>query len=238
MNADQLGTADQSMKSEWNRSYELQKSETLWPQKPVPFLDESLRYFLEGEGTIYLDFPCGDGKNLIALAKALPFVLGADSAPNALNLAAKALEREKITNAVLLQDDLLASRFTDAQFDGIFCCDVLGHLRNPSSAIQELLRILKPHRRLTGTVFSLGDSTRGMDMVEVGHEEYIYKERFYYRFYSREEVLELLKPFKTRLCSLELYDWEEPPHEGFREDFHKHESWVFIIEKETQYESR
>ena len=119
----------------------------------------------------------------------------------------------------------------DEAFDGIFCCDVLGHLTQPRQALEELLRICRPGRSIVANVFALGDSTRGPNMTEIGHEEYIFDNRFYFRFYEQEEVERLLHEVDADIVWNRLVRWTEPPHEGYREYEHEHESWLFAIRK-------
>jgi hypothetical protein len=78
----------------------------------------------------------------------------------------------------------------------------------------------------------MGDSTRGINMVAIGEEEYLFDKKFYFRYYDKGSVLSLLKRFKTNTISLETTSWKEPPHEGYREYPHEHESWAFVIEKQ------
>jgi hypothetical protein len=56
-----------------------------------------------------------------------------------------------------------------------------------------------------------------------------YYNTFYFRFYDKENVIDLLSGFDVEVEMLELTRWMEPPHEGYRE--HEHESWAFTIAK-------
>jgi hypothetical protein len=71
----------------------------------------------------------------------------------------------------------------------------------------------------------MGDSTRGSNMESIGKEEYIFDSRFYLRYYDLPDVEDLLKAVGVVAESLELSRWTEPPHEGYREYPHDHESW-------------
>jgi hypothetical protein len=117
------------------------------------------------------------------------------------------------------------------QFEGIFCCDLLGHLKRASLAISELIRICRRGGYIVGNLFAIGDSTRGIDMRIVGKEEYVYKDKFYFKFYDRQGVVDLLQSFNIEIVSLKLIRWTEPPHKGYREYAHQHQSWVFAMRK-------
>ena len=220
-------------KALWDASYDLSRADNLWGEPPVPFVTDAVELFREDGAGIVLDLPCGDGRNLADLAQGLSFVVGVDSSPNALRLARRALGGRGVENVVLLESDIAATGFADDQFDGIFCCDVLGHLANPLDALTELIRICKPGRCVIANVFAMGDSTRGPNMEMIGDEEYVFDGRFYFKFYERDDVLGLMAPLRATPVFLRLVRWSEPPHEGYREYEHEHESWLFALRKEA-----
>jgi len=222
---------DARSKSAWDDSYVLEMSAVLWSEAAVPHVARAASMAAEAGARIALDLPCGDGRNIRTLAAAVPIVVAADSSANALGIAAQLCRRNGIRNCVTLQTDVFSTSFTDDQFDFVFCWDLLGHLRDVGAAIAELLRITAPGGLLLGSVFALGDSTRGIDMKNVSGEEWIYRDRFYYRFYAREDVEALVTGAGFDLVSIELATWNEPPHEGFREYPHEHQSWVFVLRK-------
>ncbi len=63
-----------------------------------------------------------------------------------IDIAEKRLKRaaQKAPHAILRQDDLNHSMLESNSFDGIICADVLEHMRTPSNAIHEMIRICKP----------------------------------------------------------------------------------------------
>jgi SAM-dependent methyltransferase len=215
----------------WDKSYDLQRARNLWGEGPVPYIERAIETFEKHGGTRFLDMPCGDGRNTVALARKLPYIVGADTSMHALQIAGRALASHQIRNCILMVSDVFNAKFLDDQFDGVLCWDLLGHLKNVSLAIGELLRICRPGGHIIGSLFSRGDPTRGRDMFPIGNEEYIYTDRFYFKFYGEQDVLSLLGGFDAGLVSLELVSWAEPPHEGYREYSHEHESWAFTIEK-------
>lgn len=222
---------DDAAKFAWDESYDLHEAPNLWGAQPVPVVERAAEIFNISDGWV-IDLPCGDGRNTLPLAKKIPHVVAADSSPNALKIASKFLTAHGVNNCVFVESDLFNLKFIDHQFDGVFCWDVLGHLRNVELAIAELVRVCKPGGRVIGSVFALGDSTRGIDMRPLSDaEEYIYADTFYYKFYSEHDVHDLLQKVGATVVSLELVRWDEPPHEGFREYPHEHQSWMFTLQK-------
>ncbi len=224
---------DAIAKAAWDSTYRLSESANLWGDPPVPFVETALETF-GAQGSInILDGPCGDGRNLRSLAAAAAHVTGVDSAPRALRLAAAGLQVSNIHNVLLVEGDLMDLPFCDDQFDGVFCCDVLGHLRAPRAAVNELLRVTRPGHCIVANVFSMGDETRGVDMEPLGSEQYMFADSFFFQFYDKPAVECFLAAIPgARLEMLELVRWKEPPHEGFREYEHEHESWLFTIRKD------
>lgn len=228
---DPLMQIDERSKSAWNDAYVLEASELLWSEAAVPYVVQLAEFAKRSGARAALDLPCGDGRNLQPLAAAVPIVVGADSSGKALEIAAHLAARHGVTNCLLLRTDIFDTGFVDGQFDFVLCWDVLGHLRKIVPAISELLRITRPGGHVVGSAFAVGDSTRGVDMIEVAPGEYLYRDRFYYRFYAREEIAAIVAALDAELVSLDLAVWHEPPHEGFREYDHEHQSWVFVLKK-------
>jgi SAM-dependent methyltransferase len=222
---------DAAAKSAWDKSYDLHDAPSLWGTKPVPAVERAVEIFDISDGWV-IDLPCGDGRNTLPLAKKIPHVVAADSSPNALKIASKFLASHGVKNCVFVESDIFNLKFVDSQFDGVFCWDVLGHLQNVRAAIAELIRVCKTGGRVIGSVFASGDSTRGIDMRPLGGPgEYVYADAFYYKFYCEDDVRKLLQEVGAPVVSLELVRWDEPPHEGFREYPHEHQSWMFTLQK-------
>jgi ubiquinone/menaquinone biosynthesis C-methylase UbiE len=226
-----LYQSDELSKKRWDQAYDISKSPTLWGQPMVPFIDKAIDMFKLTECSNILDIPCGDGRNILPFAKLFNMIFAVDASTNALQIANKELDIKGIRNCALMKVDIFDAPFFDKQIDGVFCCDLLGHLTKPVKALNELLRICKPGGYIVSNVFALGDSTRGDKMSPLGNEEYLYDNRFYFKFYSEEQVLSLINQLDCKLISLELFRWMEPPHEGYREYPHEHESWVFALQK-------
>lgn len=228
---DKLYQSDELSKKTWDQAYDISKSPTLWGQPTVPFIDKAVDMFKLTKSSNVLDIPCGDGRNIPTFAESFNTIFAADTSTNALQIANKELGKKGIGNCTLMKVDVFDTPFFNKQIDGVFCCDLLGHLTQPVKALNELLRICKPGGYIVGNVFALGDSTRGDKMLHLGNEEYIYDDRFYFKFYGKEQVLSTINQLECKLISLESVRWMEPPHEGYREYPHEHESWVFVLQK-------
>ena len=220
-------------KERWNDSYVLSSSANLWGDPPVPFTETASDIFSADGARTVLDLPCGDGRNIPPLAGKFTTVVGADSSANAIQIAGGRLKQAGFGNVLLLQSDIFTTNFADDMFDGVFCCDVLGHLQHPADALRELLRVCRPGRHVVANIFALEDSTRGDNMIQLGKEEYIFDGRFYFRFYDEDAASELCgRVTGAELRSMELVRWMEPPHEGYREYEHEHASWLFALRKQ------
>jgi SAM-dependent methyltransferase len=229
--SDESEKLDNIAKGTWNDSYKLSQMPNLWGDNSVPFITKAIETFSKNSANKIIDFPCGDGRNLIKLVNVFPLVVGADSSLNALQITKEVVNLKKSRNCILVESDIFNSGFLEGQFDGVFCWDLLGHLRNAENAIKELIKLCAEDGIIIGSVFALGDSTRGQDMRSIGNEEYIYMDKFYFKYYDENEVRSLLKNFSAEVISIELAVWEEPPHEGYREYPHEHQSWVFTLRK-------
>lgn len=222
---------DAEAKIAWNDSYHFDGGGDLWSNAPVPFTYRVASLAQDAQAKLTLDLPCGDGRNIGPLAASSEAVVAADSSENAIELAFLRTRRQGVTNCVAIVADVFHSGFAGEQFDVVYCWDLLGHLRSPVPALNELLRVTRAGGFLCASVFATGDSTRGRDMEIAGPDEYIYRRQFYYRFYDHRAVGELARSVSGTVVSIELATWSEPPHPGFRDYEHEHQSWAIIIRK-------
>jgi len=223
---------DEEGKIFWDSSYNVPNVSSLWSEPPVPFIQNELISILQERNVqSVIDFPCGDGRNLIPIASNFKKTYGADSSENALKLAEKRLRNQNIKNCSLYKDDLFDSSWETNKFDGIVCWDVLGVISRPLLAINELIRIMKPGGVLVASIFSTGDSTKGLSMEEIEKNTYLYKKNFYFKFYNKNEAVDLAKKSNGKLIDIKLIDWIDPPHKQYRDYEHRHESHVLIFTK-------
>lgn len=220
----------------WNGAYDTSQVQTegnLWGDPPVPHAERAGRLFAEHGAAVILDLPCGDGRNLPPLSAGAPVVLAGDTSMNAMTIAEKAAERAGIRNRVVFVEvDAFATGLLDNSIDGIFCWDLLGHLTNPQDALRELHRIIRPGGHLVANMWTMNDcQVSDPNIKETAPKEYIDHFDFYCRFYDRADLDELLASVGLTAESVEVASWWEPPHAGYRDYEHEHESLIFTIRK-------
>jgi SAM-dependent methyltransferase len=106
----------------------------------------------EFEGALVLDAGCGNGRFTRACAALGPRrVIGVD--PSQSVLAARANTGD-LRNAEILQGDIFALPFAEAQFDHVFCIGVIHHLPDPKAGFLQLARMLKPGAKISIWVYA------------------------------------------------------------------------------------
>lgn len=223
---------DEQTKREWDLSYNVSKEQALWGENPVPYISEAIVFLRNQKAIKVLDIPCGDGRNTIPITRAFSIVVAVDASINALLSAKKNFEINGIHNCILVENDIFKTNFLENQFDGIICWDVLGHLKNVSAAINELIRICEVGGYVIGSLFSDTDSVFKEGMCKIGENEFLYSGKFYYKSYNEYSVRSLLNSLgNVEIKDLKHIEWIDLPHVGFREYCHEHHSWVFILKK-------
>jgi SAM-dependent methyltransferase len=102
-------------------------------------------------GARVLEAGCGTGAQTVLLARNNPdaYFVSIDVSQASLELARRAVEQELLTNVRFENADVLRLPFADARFDAVFVCFVLEHLAEPSRALAELKRVLRPGGTIT-----------------------------------------------------------------------------------------
>lgn len=130
--------------------YSARESERLQDQSRI--LEDLLHH-----GTVYnkselvLEAGCGVGAQTKILAKRNPQTsfISVDISEDSLKQAEKMIEKEKYSNVILQQENIMNLSFENNSFDHIFVCFVLEHLLEPEEALLELKRVLKHNGSLT-----------------------------------------------------------------------------------------
>jgi ubiquinone/menaquinone biosynthesis C-methylase UbiE len=102
-------------------------------------------------GASVLEAGCGVGAQTVTLVKNSPgaFFTCVDVSPASLEAARKRVGATGHGNATFLQADIFGLPFPDDNFDHIFVCFVLEHLRNPIDALRALKAKLKKGGSIT-----------------------------------------------------------------------------------------
>lgn len=223
----------------WDSAYDasvLDGEANLWGDPPVPYAATAAALFAANQARVILDLPCGDGRNLAPLAEGAPIVLGGDTSPNAMNIAARVARRDGIRDrTVFLQVDAFSTRFLDDSIDGIFSWDLLGHLTNPADALREFYRVLAPGGTIVANMWTMNDcQVSDPNIREIAPKKYVDHFDFYCEFYDRDDLDALLNSINLTAMSVEVARWWEPPHATYRNYPHEHESLIFTISKPAE----
>ncbi|HEX4704109.1 MAG TPA: class I SAM-dependent methyltransferase [Pseudonocardiaceae bacterium] len=221
----------------WNDAYdsaEVAGQGNLWGDPPVPHAERAARLFAEHDAAVVLDLPCGDGRNLPPLAAGAPILLAADSSVNAMRIAERVAARAGIRRSTVFQTaDVFATGLLDNSVDGIFCWDLLGHLTNPGDALRELHRITRPGGHIVANMWTMNDCQTSDPLIkEIAPKVYIDHFDFYCQFYDADDLDALLNEVAMPARSVEVARWWEPPHAGYRDYEHEHESLICTIRKQ------
>lgn len=102
-------------------------------------------------GARVLEAGCGIGAQTVILAKKSPeaLIISMDISRVSLDQARRLAGKEGISNVQFLRADIFQLPFQEECFDHIFLCFVLEHLPDPSLALQELKKILRPGGSVT-----------------------------------------------------------------------------------------
>lgn len=90
-----------------------------------------------------LDFGCGPGAFLAAIAPFCGEILGVDISKNFASTCGQTILDLKLLNAQALHIEPDALPFPDASFDAVVMVDVIHHLENISKSLKEVFRVLK-----------------------------------------------------------------------------------------------
>lgn len=232
----QLPSRDTAAIPLWDGAYDstrLNGEANLWGDPPVPFAATAAGLFAAASAAVVLDLPCGDGRNLAPLADGAPILLAGDTSLNAMTIAERVTERGGFRKKVVFTKlDAFSTGFLDNSIDGIFCWDLLGHLTNAEDALRELYRITRPGGIIVANMWTMNDcQVTDPNIKEISPKVYIDHFDFYCRFYGPEDLTELLGSVGLVADSVEVQRWWEPPHAGYRDYEHEHESLIFTIKK-------
>lgn len=102
-------------------------------------------------GRFVLEAGCGVGAQTVEIARRSPGarILSVDVHPDSLRTAEATVRAAGFGGVAFRQADLMTDSFPEGPFDHVFLCFVLEHLRDPRTAVQKMLAVLRPGGTLT-----------------------------------------------------------------------------------------
>jgi ubiquinone/menaquinone biosynthesis C-methylase UbiE len=111
-------------------------------------LESHGQFFVEylRKGTSVLDCGCGPGTITLGIASAIEpgIVTGIDFSESQIEKARSNAAEQSIRNVAFQTASCYSLPFSDSFFDCIFCHALMEHLSQPTKALKELFRVLKP----------------------------------------------------------------------------------------------
>lgn len=213
-------------KEAWNQLY-ASTSSLVWGAGAVGFLEKFLQPEI-ARGRSFrqvLDAGAGEGRNLPLLLRVAGSLTACDASE-----AALAKMTPEIKQRVRLEHcDLAKTPFATGTFDFILLCDTVETLPDAAPVFCEMRRILAPGGALVCNIPGPEGDVAGIDMTTIGREEYLYRGRYFYRFFREPEISDLLTETGWQVQRAETMTWTEPAHPGFRAEPHHHCSRVFLL---------
>lgn len=210
----------------WDRLYR-ETVEPVWGRAPVGFLER----FLEAAGlelapgNLVLDAACGEGRNLPVLERLGGTVVACDYSLHGLTRVAAA------GGGKLVRCRLESLPIAGRRVSLVLASDILETLPDLSGPLAEIHRILADGGYLLANVPGMDDGIAGEEMELIGPHEYLYRERFYYRFMEPGEARRLFERQGFTIRREESCSWSEEAHPGFRDGRHRHTSTVFLVQR-------
>jgi SAM-dependent methyltransferase len=213
-------------KTAWDQLY-ASTPNLIWGAGAVGFLEEFLRPEI-ARGRSFrnvLDAGTGEGRNLEFLLQFAGSLTACDASEAALaKMPAEIKQRVRLAHC-----DLAQSPFAEGTFDFILLCDTVETLPDAAPVFREMRRILAPGGALVCNIPGPEGDVAGIDMTEIGREEYLYRGRYFYRFFREHEISSLLTETGWQTVRAETMTWTESAHPGFRAEPHRHCSRVLLL---------
>ncbi len=212
----------------WDKVYNDFKGKrfSVWKEDITPFLEEEID-FLKNRGVKkILDAGCGDGRNLLAFAKAGFEMTGIDISQEACPRAKRVVKQYPQTKVIC--QDLTDLNGAD-EYDAIICDYVMVHLQDGKKVIENFHRALGRNAYLLIEFLSTDDPSFGKG-EKVGENSFI-SHGIFHHFYSLDEVKNLLSLFK--ILEIRKIRHQDPNHVADypRSKRHTHDSIYVLCNK-------
>lgn len=215
---------------EWDRLYK-STSDSIWGYDPVGFLPQYITYFVDKlpANAKVLDAGTGEGRNLKLISQLNAELHAVDGSSSALDKIPAEFQ-SKVTVKQALLDKL---PYPDSTFDLIVGIDIFETLPNIKEVIGEFERALAPNGYLLCNIPNEDDEIYGVDMqhLEEDNEAWLYQNKYYYKFYSVDEVKKMFAEAGLQIIDTRRCEWMEKAHPNFRSNDHAHVSQVYIAQK-------
>ncbi len=201
----------------------------VWGFSPTPALEHFLERIATSlhEHSNILDAATGEGRNLAALLTLPGCCYACDASEHALNKIDGPI-RSKVET---VSCNLSKLPYSDGFFSFVLLWDTAETLPDLDAALGEISRVLAPGGLLLCNIPDEKDGIASIDMTSLGAGEYLYRDKYFYRFMSREMTEALFQTHGFEIQSAERHQWMEPAHCEFREMDHQHESIVYLAKK-------
>lgn len=217
---------EEENKTAWDQLYASTR-ELVWGAEPVAFLPRFLPIERDLPGGEVLDAAAGEGRNLPLLLRLGRPVTACDSSPSALSKIPPAFAGR----VAPLVCELSAVPLPSERFAFILLSDTVETLPEPGPVLAELRRLLVPGGLLLANVPGPEDGIAGRDMAPAAGDGWLYRGRYFYRFYEQAEAEGLFARAGLEAAGCGDWSWGEPAHPHFRDAPHEHRSRIFLLRR-------
>lgn len=232
---DQLTLSKEEYQEGWTEAYSQAASKHLWKQEPIEFLPRHAAVFKQSGVKHILDVGCGDGRNAMFLLQNGFQVTGIDLSIVALTNALAWTKSLNVTGGTFVKIDIESFPwpFPEGSFDAVVCLDVFGQILELERLVSNFHRVVKEDGYILVNLYTPRDDAFGMG-VRLGDKSFLYKNTLW-RFFNEEDIRSIFNRFE--IVSLEPLTWTDPPHPGYRDESHDHDSYVVLLRKAKQLSS-
>ena len=220
---------NKTKQEQWNSVYNnfTGNRASVWREDATPFFTDKIDYLRYKKIKTVLDAGCGDGRNLMAFAKAGFSVTGVDISDIALKRCKSNLKSTK--NVTLKRGLLEEMNLKPGSFGAIICDFVLVHVEDVERVISNFYKVLKPGGFALLEFISTKDE-RCNKGKRVGKNKYI-QHGVFIRSYDLKDIETLMKKF--RILFVESQHYTDPDHgSGYhRKHRHTHHSYFVVAQK-------